>query len=70
LFGPKGMPAPVIAKLNKALNEMLEEAPIRERLVKAGVEVKGSTPQAWRQFMIDEYKKWSAVREKAGLEQR
>ena len=70
LFGPKGMPAPVTAKLNKALNEMLEEAPIRERLVKAGVEVKGSTPQAWRQFMIDEYKKWSAVREKAGLEQR
>ncbi len=26
LFGPKGMPAPVIAKLNKSLNEMLEEA--------------------------------------------
>ena len=26
LFGPKGMPAPVIAKLNKTLNEMLEEA--------------------------------------------
>jgi len=57
----------VTAKLNKALNEMLEEAPIRERLVKAGVEVKGSTPQAWRQFMIDEYKKWSAVREKAAI---
>ncbi|MBX9846880.1 MAG: tripartite tricarboxylate transporter substrate binding protein [Xanthobacteraceae bacterium] len=70
LFGPKGMPQPAIAKLNKSLNEMLEEAAIRERLVKAGVEVKGSTPQAWRQFMIDEYKKWSAVREKAGLEQR
>ena len=70
LFGPKGMPKPVVAKLNKALNEMLDEAPIRERLVKAGVQVKGSTPQAWRQFMIDEYKKWSAVREKAGLEQR
>ena len=70
LFGPKGMPAPVIAKLNKALNEMLEEAPIRERLVKAGVEVKGSTPQALREFMVAELKKWSAVREKAGLEQR
>jgi len=70
LFGPKGMPQPVIAKLNKALNEMLEEATVRERLIKAGVEVKGSTPEAWRQFMIDEYKKWSVVREKAGIEQR
>ncbi|HEY5966258.1 MAG TPA: tripartite tricarboxylate transporter substrate binding protein [Xanthobacteraceae bacterium] len=70
LFGPKGMPAPVIAKLNKALNEMLQEATVRERLVKAGVEVKGSTPQALREFMVAELKKWSAVREKAGLEQR
>ncbi|HET7090781.1 MAG TPA: tripartite tricarboxylate transporter substrate-binding protein, partial [Anaerolineae bacterium] len=70
LFGPKGMPAPVIAKLNKSLNEMLEEPTVRDRLVKAGVEVKGSTPQAWREFMVAELKKWSAVREKAGLEQR
>ena len=70
LFGPKGMPQPVVAKLNKTLNEMLQEETVRDRLTKAGVQVKGSTPQAWREFMIAEYKKWSAVREKAGLEQR
>ena len=38
--------------------------------VKAGVVVKGSTPEQWHAFMASEYKKWSAVREKAGLEQR
>jgi tripartite-type tricarboxylate transporter receptor subunit TctC len=70
LFGPKGMPPVAVAKLNKALNEMLEEPPIRERLIKAGVLVKGSTPQAWRQFMIDEHAKWSKVRQAANLEQR
>jgi hypothetical protein len=43
---------------------------VRERLVKAGVVVKGSTPEAWHAFMGSEFKKWSAVREKAGLEQR
>jgi len=32
--------------------------------------VKGSTPDEWRRFMIAELKKWSAVREKAGIEQR
>jgi tripartite-type tricarboxylate transporter receptor subunit TctC len=70
LFGPKGMPKPVIAKLNKALNEMLEEPAIRERLIKAGVLVKGSTPEAFHNFMAEEFTKWTRVREAAKLEQR
>jgi tripartite-type tricarboxylate transporter receptor subunit TctC len=70
LFGPKGMPQPVVAKLNRTLNEMLQEPVIRDRLEKAGVVVKGSSAEEFRQFMASEHKKWSAVREKAGLEQR
>jgi tripartite-type tricarboxylate transporter receptor subunit TctC len=70
LFGPKGMPPAVVAKLNTTLNEIIAEPAVRERLTKAGVVVKGSTPDAFRKFMGDEYKKWSAVREKAGLDQK
>jgi tripartite-type tricarboxylate transporter receptor subunit TctC len=70
LFGPKGMPPAVIAKLNKVLNETLQEPAIRERLTKAGVVVKGSTPEAFDKFMADEYAKWTKVRVAAGLEQR
>lgn len=70
LFGPKGMPKPAVAKLNKALNEMLEEATVRERLIKAGVLVKGSTPEQFHQFMASEYAKWTKVRQAANLEQR
>jgi tripartite-type tricarboxylate transporter receptor subunit TctC len=70
LYGPKGMPKPVLAKLNKVLNEILEEPETKSRLTKTGVIVKGSTPEAWAEFVAAEYKKWSAVREKAGLEQR
>jgi tripartite-type tricarboxylate transporter receptor subunit TctC len=70
LYGPRGMPKPVTAKLNKALNEMLEEPAIRERLIKAGVVVKGSTPEAFDQFMADEFAKWNKVRDAANLEQR
>jgi tripartite-type tricarboxylate transporter receptor subunit TctC len=70
LFGPKGLPKPVIAKLNKALSEMLQEPAIREKLIKAGVLVKSSTPDEWHQFMTSEYKKWTDVRLKAKLEQR
>jgi tripartite-type tricarboxylate transporter receptor subunit TctC len=70
LFGPKGMPQPVVAKLNKTLNEILAEPAIGERLTKAGVVVKSSTPEAFDKFMADEFAKWAKVRVAAGLEQR
>jgi tripartite-type tricarboxylate transporter receptor subunit TctC len=70
LFGPHGMPKPVIDKLNSTLNEILQEAPIRERLTKAGVVVRSSTPEAFQQFMAEEYAKWDKVRQAANLQQR
>jgi tripartite-type tricarboxylate transporter receptor subunit TctC len=70
LYGPKGMPPAVIAKLNATLNEMLAEPTIRERLGKIGAVVKGSTPAEFAQLMAAEHAKWGKVREAAGLEQK
>ncbi|MBM3530217.1 MAG: tripartite tricarboxylate transporter substrate binding protein [Alphaproteobacteria bacterium] len=70
LFGPRGMPKPVVARLNATLNEILQEAPVRERLTKAGVVVRGSTPEAFDKFMAEEFAKWTKVRIAAKLEQR
>lgn len=70
LFGPHGMPKPVIAKLNKTLNEILQEPVVRDRLTKAGVLVQGSTPEAFDKFMADEYTRWDKVRIAAKLEQK
>ena len=70
LYGPKGMPPAVVAKLNRTLNEMLVEPAIRERLGRIGAVVKGSTSQEVAQFMASEHAKWSKVRENAGIEQK
>jgi tripartite-type tricarboxylate transporter receptor subunit TctC len=70
LFAPRGTPAPVIAKLNKTLNDSLADQAVRERLATAGVVVKASTPEAFRDFMAAEYKRWDAVREAAGIPQQ
>jgi tripartite-type tricarboxylate transporter receptor subunit TctC len=70
LYGPKGMPPAVVAKLNKTLNEMLAEPAIRERLGKIGAVVKGSTPAEFAALMASEHAKWSKVREVAGIEQK
>lgn len=67
LFAPLGTPPTVIAKLNKALNESLASEEVKKRLVTVGVVVKSSTPRQFGDFMADEYKRWNAVREAAGI---
>jgi tripartite-type tricarboxylate transporter receptor subunit TctC len=70
VFAPQGTPATVIARLNQVLNESLADETVRNRLIAAGVVVKGSTPQAFGDFMAGEYKRWDAVRETAGIEKQ
>jgi tripartite-type tricarboxylate transporter receptor subunit TctC len=54
LFGPAKMPAPVVARVNQALNEVLREPAVWQKLQKAGVETQGGTPQALAQRVRDE----------------
>jgi len=70
VFAPRGTPPEVVAKLNKALNEGIQEPAVRERLIKAGVAVQGSTAEAFGKFMADELARWNKVREAAGIAQQ
>jgi tripartite-type tricarboxylate transporter receptor subunit TctC len=70
VFSTAGVPKPVVAKLNAALNEILKEEAVREKLNKAGVAVQGSTPEAFGKFMADELVRWNKVREAAGIAQQ
>jgi tripartite-type tricarboxylate transporter receptor subunit TctC len=70
VFGPAGMPAPVVATLNKTLIDIIADEKVRQRLVAVGVVVKGSTPAEFGAFMKNESKKWNAVREAAGIAQQ
>jgi tripartite-type tricarboxylate transporter receptor subunit TctC len=69
-FGPRGIAPEVVVKLNKAMNEALKDDAVREKLTKAGVAVKGSTPEEFGKFMADELARWNAVREAAGIEKQ
>ena len=70
VFSTAGVPKPVVARLNAALNEILKEEAVREKLNKAGVTVQGSTPEAFGKFMADELARWNKVREAAGIAQQ
>jgi len=67
---PAGTPEPIVARMNKALHEVLAREDIRAALLKVGATAKTSTPQELRQHVINEIAKWNDVREKAGIEKR
>jgi tripartite-type tricarboxylate transporter receptor subunit TctC len=70
VFGPRGMPETVVAKLNGAIGDILKDEAVRARLATAGVVVQGSTPDAFGAFMASEFKRWNTVREAAGIPQQ
>jgi tripartite-type tricarboxylate transporter receptor subunit TctC len=70
IFAPRGTPRPVIDKLNKTLTEIVADPTVRERLTKAGVLVKSSSPEEFGKMMEGELDRWETVRQKAGLEKR
>ncbi len=51
LFGPAKLPAPILARLNKELNEVLKDPAVWQKLQKAGVSNDGGTPQALSAFV-------------------
>jgi tripartite-type tricarboxylate transporter receptor subunit TctC len=69
-FGPRGIPPEIVARLNKALNEALKDEAVRDKLTKAGVTVRGSTPEEFGAFMASELARWNKVREAAGIAQQ
>jgi tripartite-type tricarboxylate transporter receptor subunit TctC len=70
VFGPSGMPPAVVAKLNGTLAAILADEGVRARLATAGVVVQRSTPEIFGAFMANEFKRWNAVREAAGIPQQ
>jgi tripartite-type tricarboxylate transporter receptor subunit TctC len=70
IFAPRDVPPAIIAKLNKMINESLAEDVVRDRLTKAGVLVKGSTPEAFGKHLESEFARWNKVREAAGIPQQ
>ena len=61
LYGPKGLPAKVVAHLNSATNQALAEAEVKEKLGRLGIEPVGGTPQQFAQMTRDDAAKWKKI---------
>ena len=67
MFVPAKTPRPVIDRLNKALNEVLADPEIRERLLAQGAEAVGGTPEKLGQIVAAEIPKWTKLAKDANI---
>lgn len=61
VIGPKGMPADVIATLNKSIREALAKPDVRERLEGLGAVPADTSPDEFGQFIKHEVNTWGPV---------
>lgn len=61
VVAPKGTPAPIVAKLNAAINEILKDPEMIKAITAVGDEVAGGTPQQFGDFIKAETTRWSQL---------
>ena len=61
IVAPKGTPADVVAKLNKALLAALANSDVKAKLTAMGLELTPSSPEQMAKYAADERAKWGPV---------
>jgi tripartite-type tricarboxylate transporter receptor subunit TctC len=61
IYGPKGLPAEVVAKVNAAVRKVLQDPEVRKRIEETGSVVIGNSPQEFASQIKNEFEVYKAV---------
>jgi tripartite-type tricarboxylate transporter receptor subunit TctC len=61
LLGPRGLPAPVVERLNAAMRATVTDPEVMSHLARHGVEPLSSTPDELARFIREETAKWAPI---------
>ena len=61
VFTTGGTPAPIVAKLNKAYSEAMQQPDVKQRLLTMGSEAAPMTPEAFAEFVKNEKAKYQEI---------
>ena len=61
LYGPKGLPAEVVSRVNAAANQALSDPEVRAKLTTLGIEPVTSTPAQFAKMVADDQAKWKRI---------
>jgi tripartite-type tricarboxylate transporter receptor subunit TctC len=67
VWGPKGLPAEIVARWNREINRLLLLPDMKERLAASGMEPAGGTPQQLLDVIQRDIAKWQRVVKVAGI---
>ncbi len=67
LVAPAGTPRSVIARLNREIVKVLQDAEVAQRMATDGTEAVGSSPEAFAQYIRTDYARWQKVIYQAGI---
>lgn len=70
IVAPAGTPAPIIAKLNRELNAILQDPEVQRAIAETGSQAGGGTPQEFAAFIESETAKWAEVIKKGNIAQQ
>jgi tripartite-type tricarboxylate transporter receptor subunit TctC len=61
LFGPAGLPGPIVMRLNRAARAALADPTVRQRLIDGGSTPAPSSPEELGAYMAEEIPKWARL---------
>jgi tripartite-type tricarboxylate transporter receptor subunit TctC len=67
LFAPAATPPEIVATLNAALQDILADPDVKQRMLELGITAKASTPQEISARLKSDIDKWQKVIERAGI---
>jgi tripartite-type tricarboxylate transporter receptor subunit TctC len=68
ILAPAGTPRDAVLKLNASINAALKLEDVRSRLMGAGIEIQGGTPEAFAEVIRIEVEKWGRIVKAAGIQ--
>ncbi|RUP31706.1 MAG: tripartite tricarboxylate transporter substrate binding protein [Curvibacter sp.] len=68
VFGPAGLPPPVVERLNREINSVLADPEVQDKLAQIGFLVwPGATPEVFAQYVADQLRHWGQLIRQAGI---
>lgn len=61
IWGPAGLPAAVVQRVNGEMNRILADPAVKERFLSLGFEITGGTPQQFTEVIASESRRWGNV---------
>jgi len=67
ILAPAGTPKDIVAKLNAEINKALAAEDVRAKLFASGIDIQGSAPERFADYIKAEVVKWAKVTKDAGI---